>query len=68
MQLVQTTLKTKDEKIEMVKPLREGEDEWLDRLQENEFLVQMMCVTLFRYVTDHINEAPLGVSHKIVEE
>jgi len=67
-QLMQDTLKTKDTKIEIVRPNKEGIEEWEERIKDNDFLIQMMCITLFRYVTDHLNGAPLGVSHKIIEE
>lgn len=60
--------KVKDTKIDTKKKLGEGEEEWKIRLNETEFSVQIMCINVFRYITDNITGAPLGLTHKIIEE
>jgi len=45
---MQDTLKTKDTKIDIIRPMKDGEAEWEERIKDNDFLIQMMCITLFR--------------------
>lgn len=58
----------KDTKIDTKKKVGDGEEEWKIRLNETEFSVQIMCINVFRYITDHLTGAPLGLTHKIIEE
>lgn len=40
--------KVGDTKVDTIKRVGEGEDEWKIRLNETEFSLQIMCINIFR--------------------
>jgi len=66
--LINKTMKNKEIKYEMLKVYKEGKEEWLDRYEDTEFSIELMCINIFRYITDNLKKSAMGLSYKIIEE
>ncbi|CAD8161362.1 unnamed protein product [Paramecium pentaurelia] len=47
---------------------RTKEDEIDEQFQNVEFQIQMMCLSIIRFITDHIKHLPINILHQIIVE
>ncbi|CAK80346.1 unnamed protein product (macronuclear) [Paramecium tetraurelia] len=47
---------------------RTKEDEIDEQFQNVEFQIQMMCLSIIRFITDHIKRLPINILHQIIVE